>query len=194
MIQNIPPLVQPMPPASASKPAPARKRQRKRKRRVASSSESSSSSDSDSDSSGTDNPAVRKVRLQAKKPQQTKPDSSSSSSSSSSDDSSDSDTSHRQTRKSPALEATQGRNEPTPRRARRSLSPDVPLEPIPPSSFLPDTGDSDEDKRKEDELKGKFRKLWMSSIADAFKDDLEVIQKVSRPRPILNTIQKRVIS
>jgi ribosome assembly protein 3 len=35
-------------------------------------------------------------------------------------------------------------------------------------------------KGKEKALKEKFRKFWMASVADGFKDDLEEIRKVSR--------------
>lgn len=186
-----------MPPASASKPPPARKRQRKRKRRAASSSSSSSSS-SDSDSSGPDQPAFRKVKLpiQAKKLQEKE---SSSSSSSSSDESSDSDSSTSRGQKQKLVfnsttvgtNGTQEAKAATTRRARRSPSPDIPINTFLPSSFLPETGKHEDDKQKEDELKGKFRKLWMSSIADAFKDDLEVIQKAS---PLPSSIHSSILT
>ena len=38
--------------------------------------------------------------------------------------------------------------------------------------------DGSHDVEKEKELKERFRKFWMTSVADAFKSDLEEIQKV----------------
>ncbi|KNZ76948.1 hypothetical protein J132_10896 [Termitomyces sp. J132] len=56
-----------------------------------------------------------------------------------------------------------------PRRASRSASP--PSAEIP--SFLSNSsGDA------KAEMKAKFRKFWMESVADGFKDDLEEIRKV----------------
>jgi hypothetical protein len=47
-------------------------------------------------------------------------------------------------------------------------------------SFIPSTGSAESDAQKEQMLKDRFRKFWMTSIADGFKDDLEEIRKVSR--------------
>ncbi|CAL1708196.1 unnamed protein product [Somion occarium] len=175
----------------AAKPPAPRKRQRKRKRRAVASSSSSSDSDSDS-SSGSDRPVVRKVPVQAKKPQEHEDESSSSSSSS--EESEDSESARRREARKALF--TPKNVEPEveeelqaqpiighAQRPRRSPSPDVPPHPVPLPSFLPETGDAGEDARKEQELKERFRKLWMSSIADAFKDDLEVIQKEPNMNP-----------
>jgi ribosome assembly protein 3 len=39
----------------------------------------------------------------------------------------------------------------------------------------------EDDAQKEQILKDKFRKFWMASVADGFKDDLEEIRKVGDP-------------
>ncbi|KAI0036972.1 hypothetical protein K488DRAFT_75556 [Vararia minispora EC-137] len=57
---------------------------------------------------------------------------------------------------------------------RRTPSPSPPPAPI--SSFLPQAGAADAQKA-EQELKEKFRKFWMASVADGFRDDLEQIHK-----------------
>jgi hypothetical protein len=62
-----------------------------------------------------------------------------------------------------------------PRKLRRSPSPSPPPVEIP--SFLPAPGDTNAEE-KERELKERFRKFWMSSVADGFRDDLEELQKV----------------
>ena len=61
------------------------------------------------------------------------------------------------------------------RRKPLSQSPTPPTAAIPP--FLPSQVDADAAKQHEKELKEKFRKFWMASVADAFKDDLEEIRK-----------------
>ena len=48
--------------------------------------------------------------------------------------------------------------------------------------------DGSHDEEKEQHLKDRFHKFWMASVADAFQDDLQEIQKVrvlasSRLRP-----------
>jgi hypothetical protein len=52
--------------------------------------------------------------------------------------------------------------------------------PIPPPvpSFLPTGPDGSVDTDSERQLKDRFRKFWMHSVADAFQDDLVQIHKV----------------
>jgi hypothetical protein len=52
--------------------------------------------------------------------------------------------------------------------------------PIPPPvpSFLPTQPDGSVDTGGEQQLKDRFRKFWMQSVADAFQDDLAQIHKV----------------
>jgi ribosome assembly protein 3 len=59
-----------------------------------------------------------------------------------------------------------------------SRSPSPPDPTIPPLVTLKPT--TDEEKQRDAQLRERFRKFWMASVADAFKDDLEVIQKVCR--------------
>lgn len=61
-------------------------------------------------------------------------------------------------------------------RPRRSRSPSPPDPTIPPLVTLNPI--TDEEKQRDAQLREKFRKFWMASVADAFKDDLEKIQKV----------------
>jgi len=63
----------------------------------------------------------------------------------------------------------------TSRRLPGSRSPTPPPADIPP--FLPSQTGTDAAKEREKEMKEKFRKFWMASVADAFKDDLEEIRK-----------------
>ncbi|TCD71768.1 hypothetical protein EIP91_003111 [Steccherinum ochraceum] len=169
-----------------AKPPAARKRNRKRKRRVASSSESSSSSDSDSDSSsGPSQVAARKPQAPSspaiEKSGSDADEESSSSYSSSSEDSSDpeDDTGAAAKQSAPAAGPS------VPKDARmRSPSPEPPRPgsiPIPP--FLPDSGNPEDDTRKEQELKEKFRKFWMTTIVDAFSDDLNELRKEPNMNP-----------
>ncbi|KAJ7595075.1 hypothetical protein C8J56DRAFT_1044781 [Mycena floridula] len=139
-------------------PAAPRKRNRKRKRRAASASSSSSSSDSSS--SEDEAPAVV---VPAK-------DASSESSSSSSSDSSDSDSDSDvpKPKHVPEMKA-----QPAARRA----SPSPPPAEISIPSFLPSTK-SPEHPAKEQEMKAKFRKFWMASLADGFSEDLEEVRKL----------------
>jgi uncharacterized protein YnzC (UPF0291/DUF896 family) len=44
---------------------------------------------------------------------------------------------------------------------------------------------TDEEKQRDAQLREKFRKFWMASVADAFKDDLEKIQKVRGVRFVI---------
>ncbi|KAG1740328.1 hypothetical protein EDB19DRAFT_1828537 [Suillus lakei] len=56
----------------------------------------------------------------------------------------------------------------------RSPSPSLPSAEIP--SFLPSNPSAD-DAAHEQAMKDKFRKFWMSSLAEGFKEDLEEIRK-----------------
>ncbi|KAI0079033.1 hypothetical protein K474DRAFT_1640546 [Panus rudis PR-1116 ss-1] len=184
-----------MPPPATKPPAP-RKRQRKRKRRVASSSESSSSSDSDSDSSASsaghvkitkakERSAKAAAAAKAKQIAQEK-ESDTESPSSSESSSSESDDGIRGRGQTKAGDAFQEKNQvaqSTKPSRRRSTSPDKPPQPVPLPSFIPNSGDAQEDAKKEQELKDRFRKFWMESIADAFKGDLEVIQQEPNMNP-----------
>ncbi|KAH9853303.1 hypothetical protein C2E23DRAFT_884901 [Lenzites betulinus] len=146
----------------------ARKRTRKRKRRdVSSSSESSSSEGSSSESDTPQQTAVVRVAAKTAKSQPNPaPPSESSSSSSSSDSESESDAGP-ETR---SLHAAPNVTSSKP--ARRSPSPTPPPTAVP--SFLPEKGVSEQEEQV---LKDRFRKFWMASVADAFKDDLEEIRK-----------------
>ena len=61
-------------------------------------------------------------------------------------------------------------------RAVYSRSPSPSPAPIP--SFLPTKTDGSADTEGEQQLKDRFRKFWMQSVADAFQDDLVQIHKV----------------
>ncbi|KAK7436615.1 hypothetical protein VKT23_002707 [Stygiomarasmius scandens] len=150
---------------SSAKPPVQRKRNRKRKRRVEFSSSSSSSSDS-SDESGDEKTTT--ITLAAPKTKEIQPsdsDSSSSSSSSSSDSDSDDE---RPVKNIKSTDTT------------RSIRAAIPREPSPPPpsiaipSFIPENR---VDSTHEQEMKEKFKKFWMSTVADGFKDDLEEIRK-----------------
>ena len=162
-----------MPPAVAK--APARKRNRKRKRRAASSSssESSTSSGSESDDENLNKP-TNTTTLPAKAAVQAQ---SSDSSDSSSESSSGSDSEPEEGFiASPVV--TSGNPPPKPAETRhRSPSPSPPPTKLP--TFLPETNKGEKDTIAQERLmKEKFRKFWMASIADGFRDDLEEIRKV----------------
>ncbi|KAG8924127.1 hypothetical protein FRC01_011909 [Tulasnella sp. 417] len=156
---------------------PNKKNKRKRKRKPV---EFSSSSSSASSSSSEDE---RPVTVSAPPPPQS---SSASSTSSSSDSSSDSDL------------GPIRRSEPAPRLQPRSevTAPSADVVPDPPAlqmasrtpspeptafpSFLPPRAsepDNEERETKEREMKERFRQLWMATVADEFKSDLEEIRK-----------------
>ncbi|KAL0070011.1 hypothetical protein AAF712_002908 [Marasmius tenuissimus] len=175
--------------AAAAKPAVPRKRNRKRKRRADFSSSFSSSSSSDPDSeSDTEKPGVavkvtRKVAPTApaattagKKDGLDGPSSSSESSASSSEES-DSDDELQKRRPRTQTRVEPGTHEgmaPIEESRARSASPPPPSTAIP--SFLePQDGQTSE--QREQEMRDKFRKFWMSAVADGFKDDLEEIRK-----------------
>ncbi|KXN88340.1 hypothetical protein AN958_07485 [Leucoagaricus sp. SymC.cos] len=156
-----------MPPAKAAVPA-ARKRTRKRKRRAVSSSSSSSSSDSSSSEDEAPTTFVRTVPKVTKSIEESsEPDSDSDSADSSS---SASETSPPKPIAASSLPAASQK----PAKTHRSPSPSPP--PVEISSFLPPPGDPSAEE-KEKELKEKFRKFWMSSVADGFRDDLEELRK-----------------
>lgn len=156
-------------------PKPARKRNRKRKRRVvsdsSSSEEDSSSSSSDAESTGPKKTVTVRQLAKPAAPESTDEESEDDLSSSSDESQDDSD---------PGVEGVDmslpssrpGR--PGPPLQRDSPSPQPTVE-IPPF-ILPNAPES------EQALKEKFRKFWMASIAEGFKDDLEEIRKVCDPR------------
>lgn len=181
-----------MAPGSAAKPT-ARKRNRKRKRRnVSSSSSSSSSSDSESSSGGISEHApattaklrvhgrtVVKVVSAAGNDAGDDDSSESESSSSSNSGAEESDI-----EMAPAAQSEASKNAPltsaeatattvkTAKMRQRYESP-PPVKDVPPPTLLPTN-----DVEKEQALKDRFRKFWMSNIADAFADDLNTIRNV----------------
>ena len=148
-----------MPSAKSTNPAP-RKRTRKRKRRAVSvSSSSSSSQPSSSSEEESSSDTIRKVPVTPKPAV-----------SSESESDSDSDTSSIVTPSKDGLTLSQ-----KPNKVHRSPSPSPPPVEIP--SFLPPRRDVSAEEKEKD-LKDKFRKFWMSSVADGFRDDLEELRKV----------------
>ncbi|KAH9887709.1 hypothetical protein C8Q73DRAFT_794713 [Cubamyces lactineus] len=169
---------------AAPKPTAARKRTRKRKRRnVSESSESSSSDSSSSDSEAPQNVAVVRIPVKSKSAKKIEPkpappsesSEASSSSSSSESDSEDSDVEPAPARgRLPQAAAPDATAAPS-KLARQSASPTPPPSSVPP--FLPGKSASEQERQNEQVLKERFRKFWMGSVADAFKDDLEEIRK-----------------
>ena len=143
------------------KPTVARKRNRKRKRRAVSSSSDEDDSSSDSDVQKDRTPPAL-VRVPTKAPSSDGEDTSSED-----DESSEDDASLRQ----PVHQNTQ-----TFAPSRRSPSPDVRPCPIPPFSTVVED---------EEQLRQRFRKFWMASVADAFSDDLGEIRRVRERQPFL---------
>lgn len=166
----------------------ARKRNRKRKRRVASSSESPSSSSSEDSSSDSEGENLATVKLKAQvptKPVVSKDPSSSSESSESESDSSSEEEPDHQGDDVEMFDASVPTEESgKQKRAVYSRSPS----PVPPPvhSFLPTKPDGSIDTESEQQLKERFRKFWMQSVADAFQDDLVQIHKVDRCNEIRN--------
>ncbi|KAJ7122899.1 hypothetical protein C8R44DRAFT_784875 [Mycena epipterygia] len=148
--------------------AAPRKRTRKRKRRalsVSSSSSSSSSSDSEAEVAQKA-PTLPKVAA----PVSSEEDSSSSSSSSDSDSSSDSESDS-----APVAGPSSAKPPPVAAPPPRRDSPSPP----PPSAALPTfipPRDAPTHDDAEQVMKAKFKKFWMASVADGFKDDLEEIR------------------
>lgn len=154
----------------------ARKRNRKRKRRVASSSESSSSSEDSSSSSEGENPTTVKLKTQASNKPVLAENPTSSSESESDSDSSDSESDHQ--RDDVEMRDASGPAEKSGKKERVVYSRSPSLSPPPAPSFLPTEPDGSVDTESENQLKDRFRKFWMQSIADAFQDDLAQIHKV----------------
>ena len=136
---------------------PARKRSRKRKRRA-----TPSSSSSDSSSSEEENPKVVTPQIQKKKTLSESSESSESDSDSTSNDS--------------EIIAEQAQPKVIPPRRHSPSPPPIVEKP----SLIPfgSTEKDNDELQKEIALKEKFRKFWMASVADGFKDDLEQIRKV----------------
>lgn len=161
-----------MPPAN-QKPPPVRKRTRKRKRRVASSSESSS----DSDSSANASPPKAAVKAQPIQPVEFSSDS----------DDSDSSSSSSSASSRPASPAGQPATPAHKERVLRPRSPSPEPIPVPIPTFLSGP-DGARDSMKETEMRERFRKLWMESVADAFQSDLQELQKVRTPSSFLEKV------
>ncbi|KAH7098886.1 hypothetical protein BKA62DRAFT_711673 [Auriculariales sp. MPI-PUGE-AT-0066] len=150
-----------MPPAEAIKRP---KRARKRKRRQAeSSSESSSSSDSSSENEAGPSKASATVTKTAAPAPPAVPVEESSSESSSDDTSSDEEM---------LDERPEATTKSGPSRSPSPIRGDLP-------PFLPtDHRISEEERQRHDvELRERFKKFWMGSVAEAFKDDLVTLQK-----------------
>lgn len=160
-----------MPPAVAK--APARKRHRKRKRRAASTSSSSSSSSSSESDSDEEKPLSNTTTIPVKPIQPQEPSESESSSESSLESDSEPEESFLA-----VPVATSGKLPPKPTQIHHgSPSPSPPPTELP--TFLPDNNKGEQDNVAQEQLmKDKFRKFWMASIADGFRDDLEEIRKV----------------
>ncbi|KAL4082151.1 hypothetical protein V8B97DRAFT_170850 [Scleroderma yunnanense] len=154
-----------MPPqATASAGRPGRKRNRKRKRRIASSSSSSSADESLSDVS-TSSVQKSKIPLKPPPPDASEEDPSSSSSSPSSSE--------------PEKEVDENSTIPdhgVPQPSVEKHERDSPSPPPPTAVAIPPfmAPGSSEDEQV---LKEKFRKFWMASLAEGFKDDLEQLRK-----------------
>ncbi|CAE6515308.1 unnamed protein product [Rhizoctonia solani] len=160
-----------MPPAKAAT-VPTRKRNRKRKRRAASSSSSSSSFSTSS--SEDESPRVTTIPVSGPGVntkvivQQDDSDSDSDSDASTSSKSSTS------VRSANPRAAVAPESPVKPKRRRDSLSPSPPPTDLPP--FLPPAG-TENARKREEELKARFRKFWMASVADGFRADLEELHK-----------------
>ncbi|KAF8511067.1 hypothetical protein BU17DRAFT_54899 [Hysterangium stoloniferum] len=159
---------------------PPRKRVRKRKRRNVSSSES----DSDSSSSSSSEDEQKKVQVKGQPviPAKVKD------TSSDSDPNPDSDSSTSSNSSSPSNRTKQASSNPgltsKPSKAPIRRPPPQPpsRSPTPPSTAIPSLlphSTANVPSENEKALKEKFRTFWMSSVADAFKDDLEEIRKES---------------
>ncbi|RDB20233.1 hypothetical protein Hypma_012625 [Hypsizygus marmoreus] len=155
-------------PPPAARPVAPRKRNRKRKRRAASSSESSSSSSESEPETEVQEKTARPV------PAQPVIQSEESSSESSSDSSSESGSELETTTAPVAPPANHVKSLPSKSRTRASPSPSPPPSTLP--TFINPGQDEDKDAQ-EKVMKERFRKFWMASVADGFKDDLEQIRK-----------------
>jgi len=182
--------------AGATQRTEQRKRNRKRKRRNVSLSSSSSSSESSDSSSDEKQQQVVKLPAATKTSKASPLQESSSGSSSDDDDenSSASESEDGETQPAPKFQTSTSHHsvpsnaqEENPRltsgasdsRTRQPSPP--PIRNVPAPQLIPsrDTAGnlSSADAEKEKVLKDKFRKFWMSSIADAFSDDLNEIRK-----------------
>jgi len=145
-------------------PKPAKRRNRKRKRRVVSDTSSSEEDSSSSSGSSTPNKTVT-VQLEKPTAPETTDTEDNEEESSSSDESQDDLGVDGLDKSLPSSKPTH----PKPPPQRDSPSPQ-PVMDIPPF-ISPNTLEN------EQVLKEKFRKFWMASIAEGFKDDLEEIRK-----------------
>lgn len=182
-----------MAPGSAAKPT-ARKRNRKRKRRnVSSSSSSSSSSDSESSSGGISEhtPATTaKLRVHGRTVVKVVTAAGEDAGDNNSSDSESSPGSNSSAEESdvemaPIAQPAAANNLAPTTSAEASTAPaktvkmrqryesPPPVKDVPPPTMLPTN-----DVQKEQALKDRFRKFWMSNIADAFADDLNTIRNV----------------
>jgi len=161
----------------------ARKRNRKRKRRVASSGSSSSSSwEGSSPGSDDEEPTTVKLKTQVPAKPVVLEDYSSSSESSESESGSDSSSDKESFHQGDDVEMLDA-SVPTGKSGKQarvvySRSPSPIPPPVP--SFLPTKPDGSVDTASEQQLKDRFQKFWMQSVADAFQDDLVQIHKVGR--------------
>ncbi|KAG7098283.1 hypothetical protein E1B28_000246 [Marasmius oreades] len=160
---------------AAGKPSVPRKRNRKRKRRADFSSSSSSSS-SESDDSDSEPAGVATITRKVITTQQ---ESENGVSDSSGPESSSEDSDPEEIPQAGLKASREGPSAPTDEHTRaRSTSPPPPSTAIP--SFLapkhPDES-AGATAQREQEMKEKFRKFWMSAVADGFRDDLEEIRK-----------------
>lgn len=156
-----------MPPTTSPREAP-KKRNRKRKRRQAASSSSSSSSSSEEEGVSTSKTPTtnQPIPLEKSIKEEIENYSSPSSSSSSSEDDSTSGDDENAEMKSPT-DAKRQLPSRSPSPADHRLPINISLEPS-----------NEEEKQRDAELKGKFRKFWMRTTAEGFKDELGQIQKV----------------
>jgi ribosome assembly protein 3 len=151
-----------------------KKRNRKRKRRQAFPSSSSSSSDSGSeDETATQTSPVIAKQTVAEKVSNEDSESTSSTSSSSDTETSSSD--------NDIVNDGDGdvemKTPPTKKPNLPSRSPS-PVDPkIPSNIFL--NPSNEEERQKDEQMRERFRKYWMKSMAEGFGEELEQIQKVS---------------
>lgn len=156
-------------------PKSTRKRNRKRKRRVV--SDSSSSEEDTSSSSSSASTPKKTVTIPVRQPKtsvNTDTDEDEDEASSSSDESqNDSDPGEEDIDISVPT-SRPAHPEPPPQRDSPSPQPNVDIPPfVPPNS-----------PQSEQAIRDKFRKFWMASIAESFKDDLEEIRKVRPLRDV----------
>jgi ribosome assembly protein 3 len=159
-----------MPPLN--KPGRGKQRIRKRKRRQASSSSSSSSSESESDAPTAQQATASLTAIPTAPAEEDSSEQSSLSDSNSVSSASDAESVVRDDGGGNARLKSPHRTGTGP----QSRSPSPPSPTIPSLVTLKPT--TDEEKQRDAQLREKFRKFWMASVADAFKDDLEKIQKV----------------